>query len=337
MATPTGFGLPQVNLQTVNAPQVPPPPGPQSVQPTQFNAPGGTSLIGNTSYLMNPQLTQQYLNSLGNLAQGQQTGQYGLAQGAQQGQYGLANTGLQNAGALANTQQQGYNTLAAGQQAGQFGLENTALSGQYGLAEAQTQTLPNLINTAMQVEKFQSLFPYVTGILGQVAPLIGDIGGFISGGAGMGGGGFSPSATGGTLTTPQGVNTSAGSVPVPNQVISPGQANTMLDANVNQGNAAAVNQGSDLTAQGPLQQQLMNQMAAQNSSNLNNATTQFLSQLAPANAQQALSSAQLQELVRSNLAQQQLGFAGVPIQRLGGLAGMITGLSQGALGQGGLI
>lgn len=338
------MALPSVPLQTTSL--LGPMSGPGQVSLPLFGMPqtvgggvGQYNLGFSNTPTYDPGLAAAQTNNAGNLAATQQ-----------QGYNQLANTGLSNQGSLADVIQQGYNALASGAQQGQYGLLNTALSGQYGLAntglsgqyglqEAQTSALPGLINSIGQQQYRSALFPYVTGIMSQVAPLIGDIGGMIQG---LPGGGFTGAGgPGGGIVTGQGVNVSpssnpmGGTVNVPNSVIAPSQANTMLDANTAQGNMAAANTLAGANNASPaLQSQLASQLGASNQSGLDQATTQFLSQLAPANAQQALSSAQLSELARSNLANQALGFAGVPIQRFGGLANMISGITSKALNGG---
>jgi hypothetical protein len=242
---------------------------------------------------------------LGGLAQGQQTGQFGLA----------------------NTQQQGYNQLANTGLAGQYGLAGTGLQTQAGIEEAQIGAMPNLINSAIGLTKFNALFPYQQQILGQIGPLIGDIGGFL-GRQGDFAGGAVPGTTAQGTMAPGSMPT----VSAPTSVINPAQAQAMMAGNTAQGNQGAVSDASALgLGQGnsPLDQQLMQQLSAQNSQNLSQAGNQFQSQLTPANAQQGLSAAQLAELNRSQQAQLAIGRGQAGAQRLGGLANYVGGLTRG--------
>jgi len=184
------------------------------------------------------------------------------------------------------------------------------IQGGWGLRDVQAQTLPALMGAQLAGQKWSTMSPYITGLLGQ----------FMQGGGAGGGGGYMNPSLQATGVPPVNVATSA---------MSPALANALGMQNVYQGNIGALTTAAG-GAQGPgagntsLAAQIGNTAAAQNQAAQQAAQTGFANQLAQANAQQALGAGQVGAQQQANIQRAGLGMLGAGTQAGGGAQNFIT-------------
>jgi len=197
------------------------------------------------------------------------------------------------------------------------------IQGGWGLKDVQAQTLPALMGATLAGQKWSTMAPYITGLLGQ-----------FMGGGGAGGGGGGVGGGGGGYLNPSLQATGVPPVNVATSVMSPALANALGMQNVYSGNIGALTTAAG-GAQGPgagntsLAAQIGNTAAAQNQAAQQAAQTGFANQLAQANAQQALGAGQVGAQQQANIQRAGLGMLGAGTQAGGGLQNFITRMAGG--------